>query len=736
MRKAILLSILILLSSLPLVQAEEHTIHLWSEQAPGPVLLWNGTGVLTTIDGSQPIDIELEPGAYTLVRLIDGVPQATNLVFNEDTNATAFLNATIETPLTIQGSAHLAITGPIEKSTALNATWTSTTEIPHTLGHPDLPNAHLGIMAQLEAEFNTNLGAFSEWLSNNTEVGCCAYDRTDMVVESMQVTAFGSAESWGWNTTANLTGQADGRSTRLLWVPISGDLIDRTDLRITLPSPHEIRFSPQLEHITGLPDDFTLARGEIDVAGNATIALGLNAAPSADFDAANRTLPYLPAGMPSLFDSDCEDTSISEPSPRFILRDGNESLLDENISTLPVDPFFLGLTPGIWLNLTLFCTDPQGLVGNHSMDLYIDGLPPSRILDMQFMHPEDEVPTDIAHGEATIHIPSGSIISGAVQTSDDSSAPVYIEWTSNKTELWKQSGIGEMAWNDIFLQGPQANGQHLTIEDRHTPKPLTTYSLQLTLTDAAGNENLQRWDVIVTDRSAPHPRPALRVDGQYYGDLNHPVEGGSPVNVNLSESWDDIDGITALSWEVRLNGETLDVGNDWEEVREFTLPDLPTGRHIMTVNATDSSGNMGSHTTAFVVEPTTAAIYSVVEVVKVGDGGPGDSGALDVTVENHGQGFFLFRMCYLKTCTEDLVGVEANVDGPGRMTHRIPVKEWEPGMVVVRLELQDNSTIEYETDIEIEVPMTPMMWIFITLPLLAGLLAFWRLKSRPEQDAS
>jgi hypothetical protein len=32
--------------------------------------------------------------------------------------------------------------------------------------------------------------------------------------------------------------------------------------------------------------------------------------------------------------------------------------------------------------------------------------------------------------------------------------------------------------------------------------------------------------------------------------------------------------------------------------------------------------------------------------------------------------------------------------------------------------------------------MTPMMWIFITLPLLAGLLAFWRLKSRPEQDAS
>ena len=377
MRKAVLIVTILLLAPLPFVGAEGETVHLWSEQAPGPVLLWDDSGNLTAVNPNQPIDLQLPEGNWTLVRLIDGIPQDNALSFNGHTNASSFLNQTIESPLAISGSAHLDVLGPIERSVEMNATWSSFISIPTTLGHPDLPNAHLGTSHQITEQFGGNSSLFTDWISTQTEIGCCAYDKVDMV-GTANVTAFSGNESWGWTTEANLTGQGDGRSTRLLWIPITGELSDRTDLRITLPSPHEIRYSPQSEYISGLPDDFTIHRGEIAVTGNATIALGTNVAPETAFHADQGELPWVSYGPPTQIVSDCTDSSISDPLARFILQDGNTTLLDEQTPNLTIDSMFLNLSPSSWLNLTLECSDPQGLVSNHSMEIYIDGILPMR----------------------------------------------------------------------------------------------------------------------------------------------------------------------------------------------------------------------------------------------------------------------------------------------------------------------------------------------------------------------
>ena len=116
-----------------------------------------------------------------MVRLIEGIPQDGGLVFDSDTNATDFLNQSIETPLAISGSAHLDVLGPIEQSAQMNATWESSISIPNTLGHPDLPNAHLGIENQIMSEFGGNNTQFFDWISSNSEIGCCAYDKIDML---------------------------------------------------------------------------------------------------------------------------------------------------------------------------------------------------------------------------------------------------------------------------------------------------------------------------------------------------------------------------------------------------------------------------------------------------------------------------------------------------------------------------------------------------------------------------
>ena len=142
MRRALFIVVLLLFAPMPTIGAETETIHLWSEGPPGAVLLWDESGNLTSINPDQPIDIHLPNGNWSLVRLIDGIPQDHPLLFNQNTNASNFLEQVIENPRSVSGHAHLDLLGPIEQATSLNATWSSTISIPNTLGHPDLSDSH------------------------------------------------------------------------------------------------------------------------------------------------------------------------------------------------------------------------------------------------------------------------------------------------------------------------------------------------------------------------------------------------------------------------------------------------------------------------------------------------------------------------------------------------------------------------------------------------------------------
>ena len=179
--------------------------------------------------------------------------------------------------------------------------------------------------------------------------------------------------------------------------------------------------------------------------GNATIALGTNVAPETAFHADQGELPWVSYGPPTQIVSDCTDSSISVPTARFILQDGNTTLLDEQTPNLTIDSMFLNLSPSSWLNLTLECSDPQGLASNHSMEIYIDGILPTRTLQMQYLHPDDNAPVEVDYGNQTISVPSGAVLSGAVQAGDDSDPPVDIEWTSNKSSGWIHLGIGNLS---------------------------------------------------------------------------------------------------------------------------------------------------------------------------------------------------------------------------------------------------------------------------------------------------
>jgi hypothetical protein len=204
----------------------------------------------------------------------------------------------------------------------------------------------------------------------------------------------------------------------------------------------------------------------------------------------------------------------------------------------------------------------------------------------------------------------------------------------------------------------------------------------------------------------------------------------------MDESWDDIDAIDQLTWTVEVNGESIGIGSSWDDVQSFTLPEMMTGRHTLVVNATDTSGNTGTHSMLFVVEPPLGASYRITEVAMVGEGVPGEPGALDVTIENDARGESYFRLCYMNDCTTELRAVEASVDGPGQMTHQISVSEWASGEVVVIIEYPDNTTEEHQSGLFVDSEMTPIMWLLLFLPPLVGLIALWHLKRQPDDEDS
>ena len=50
MRRALFIVVLLLFAPIPMIGAETETIHLWSEDPPGAVLLWDESGNLTSIN--------------------------------------------------------------------------------------------------------------------------------------------------------------------------------------------------------------------------------------------------------------------------------------------------------------------------------------------------------------------------------------------------------------------------------------------------------------------------------------------------------------------------------------------------------------------------------------------------------------------------------------------------------------------------------------------------------------
>ena len=599
-------------------------------------------------------------------------------------------NSSTDDPSQIEfnGQSFLNISGQILPNAPVNATWYAEVTLPESYGTELLGNRSLGLLSQIDLNLgnsdgwldSTETDEFAEMISsarnwtNGESGGCCLFDYMPMIaMDGVDVTVSPpevgpvnrTGGFWGWSETAEVSGSADARVLRLIDLPRTGSIIEEVPLEVSLPEGWEYKFSPMAEIIEGEPNRFTVNRSAAPVAHDIRITIGENLPPTISASRFPSTTTYVPLDKASSFSASCSDSPLETPTIEWSVSRGGDELDSYQNPWFDYMPSEIGISHGDHINVTATCTDFHGMSSEWTDSVFVDGTPPEWEGEILLVIGESQVTHDTSVDQ--IEIPSGGKIVLVVNGSDDSGIPVSLDLFTNITSDWRQQGVGQRTFEFTVYQGTGVNGADISIEDRHSAKELTLTSVVLRVMDDAGNEALREWIVRVLDSNAPTIIPEMRYNGIPL-DSDDGIHEDDNIQVNLSQSFDDIDAIDSLIWSAWVDGAPTMSNVTWSEIESFDLPPLDRGQHEVVVRATDSSGNTRNETLQFQVLPKRGAHLSIVSQT-ISDGAMvGSEVTLSMVIENDGTEPAFVRACLDSICSryEEIAGASLDL-GPAQI---------------------------------------------------------------------
>ncbi|MBO58234.1 MAG: hypothetical protein CMA77_04480 [Euryarchaeota archaeon] len=634
-----------------------------------------------------------------------GQPLITNDIFQ--VNITALLNDQSAWPSPNWGGhGYLNMTSTPNVGEPFNVTWEADFNIPMDFGSSLLSNRSRGLTQQIDSLFGNNNGQ----LSGMELMGFSTFHQEHMWAESSHLVLFDEAPFVGqvergnfsisqnnvigagyysWSESAILTGQATFGNSRMFWFPVRGDAIEAIPITVNLPPNWEVRYSPQIELITGGQGSFTLNRSLSPTVGMWTVTIGPNQAPIANAHIQNLTGFSIPLDDDSTIVSDCSDSGISTLDNNWeFRRNGYFHGSGEN-DTHTFSPVNLSYYHGDTLNATLVCTDWNGAISRWWGEFYVDGQSPMASLNVS-EEPIVDFPTmyynlDDVDG---FEVRAGSTVTMVANATDDSGEVVQVIWRSNKSEGWQHH---DYRFEDSFNQGNDVNWLHMDVEERHNQRSLTVYSIEMELIDGAGNSNSSHWDVTILDATPPVITAEVMVDGLPIGPLN-PAKLESQISINLTRSFDDIDAIENIVWAVFLDNQSIIENGTWETTQVFSLPAMSVGVHELRIFASDSSGNVREVVSNPIVEPQIAAEVSGISIDVLGEPIIGEPGTILVTLQNIGSTNSNVTICYFDQCRDSLNSGIATHESPAIITFPLEINKFESGSISVDVQWFDQAT--------------------------------------------
>lgn len=584
----------------------------------------------------------------------------------------------------ILGDSTLILASPFDASSNISADWNANITMREDYGIDLLPNRELGVRVQIDQHLgngdgNLSLSEISVFvdmirsarnLSDSETIGCCVIDYSALTpVRGLDITVYPPAEgpvtpnngSWGWTEFAELTGTTDSRSTRILDIPRVGGVIEEIPLRVLLPSPWEFRYSAMQSVIEGSPNDFTVFRHQAPVSSDIRITLGENSPPST---VASRQTgnTFIPLDIPTHYTGECIDSALDQTTQWWTVHNNGTMMLSVDGDNLEFTASELNFTHGQVASVVMHCMDSFSSSSNWNENILIDGESPT--WEASFEIQIDGETIELDSDKAIIEVPSGSEFYFRFNAHDSGSLPVEIEATSDKSENWRHSSFDQLEFMDRFFQGDQINGMHLNLTERHEAKLPSEYSVSLSVTDDASNTVTNEWTIIVTDSFGPTIIPEIFANDTPISP-GSPARAGDSIVLSLTQSFDDLDAIDDVFWEIRMNEQVLAEQAIWRDVEKTTLPITDAGTYILHVIATDSSNNMEQITWGLAVSPRLGVNISILDIVIIGDLVEGETINIVITMENTGGDVGSGMLCSASTCSEEVLVAAANSGGSG-----------------------------------------------------------------------
>tara|TARA_B100001750_G_scaffold158264_1_gene127464 strand:+ start:968 stop:4357 length:3390 start_codon:yes stop_codon:yes gene_type:complete len=649
----------------------------------------------------------------------------------------------------ILGDSTLILASPFDASSNISADWNANITMREDYGIDLLPNRELGVRVQIDQHLgngdgNLSLSEISVFvdmirsarnLSDSETIGCCVIDYSALTpVRGLDIMVYPPAEgpvnpnngSWGWTEFAELTGTTDSRSTRILDIPRVGGVIEEIPLRVLLPSPWEFRYSAMQSVIEGSPNDFTVFRHQAPVSSDIRITLGENSPPST---VASRQTgnTFIPLDITTHYTGECIDSALDQTTQWWTVHNNGTMMLSVDGDNLEFTASELNFTHGQVASVVMHCMDSFSSSSNWNENILIDGESPT--WEASFEIQIDGETIELDSDKAIIEVPSGSEFYFRFNAHDSGSLPVEIEVTSDKSENWRHSSFDQLEFMDRFFQGDQINGMHLNLTERHEAKLPSEYSVSLSVTDDASNTVTNEWTIIVTDSFGPTIIPEI-----FANDIpispGSPARAGDSIVLSLTQSFDDLDAIDDVFWEIRMNEQVLAEQAIWRDVEKTTLPITDAGTYILHVIATDSSNNMEQITWGLAVSPRLGVNISVLDIVIIGDLVESETINIVITMENTGGDVGSGVLCSASTCSEEVLVVAANSGGSGIFVAELHLDLISSNNFDLRFDwssdqAESNGSLVIDHDFIIEpawqMPLQVLLAVIVLLMLLAWL---------------
>ena len=523
------------------------------------------------------------------------------------------------------GSAILEIVSGMAANSQTIALWQANHSFDISVGIPLAPGMAAGIESQVERWFAGDVSGLENLIeamdySDSINSLCCTWDLQPFSSDNLIIESNIDIDSgyWGWNESADLSGQRRHIPLIRLGVVLADDIRQQTPLRIILPEGWQHLSSPTLEWFNGSPENFVVHRDQASIAGELTITIGQNQAPIVSVPSA-----VLAHEVNHEFIAQISDSPLSSHDCSWNIG-GLENNVSVNLSQFPADTN---------LSVELSCSDDGGLIGHWEGEFLLD----------------DEAPVIHENSDLIFHSPN-SVFEWMLNASDDHDENLEVTWTSNKTLNWTYSG---QFLSTSFFVDSSLNSATDTIEQRHLQRQPVQYSLGVEVMDDAGHISNANWIVELNDSSAPILIPVLEANINGTWIEAEVFNFGEEIRMNLNQSFDDYNAITELNF-VLFSEEFGRYSLSWDEINYYPFPLLSPGIHTFIVIVSDNSGNLASKYIEIPVNPLKGSQLAITMIAGSNDLEVGIN-RLHITVENGLGSPAIFMVCQGERCVQSAI---------------------------------------------------------------------------------